>query len=273
MTRMREKAEELLRGRFAGTILEPFREAVRRYGLIAPGDGIAVCISGGKDSMLLACLMRMLLEEGGIPFTLRYLIMDPGYNPENRRRVEENARALDLPYDLFETDIFEVADRQEKNPCFLCARMRRGYLYSRAGSLGCGKIALGHHFDDVIETTLMAALWGAQLQAMPPILPSTNFAGMWLIRPLYRVRERDIIAWKDTCGLSFIRCACRFTEGLGPDEHTSSKRREVKELLRRLDGEIPGTSDRLFESIHDLRLETFPGWKSGGEAHRFSDGG
>ena len=268
---MRARAEELLRGAFRESVWEPFREAVRRYGLIGPGDRIAVCISGGKDSMLLACLMRMLREEGEIPFGLRYLIMDPGYNPENRRRVEENARALEIPYDLFETDIFDVANAQEKNPCFLCARMRRGHLYSRARSLGCGKIALGHHFDDAAETTLMAALWGAQLQAMPPVLSSANFEGMTLIRPLYRVRERDIIAWKDACGLHFIQCACRFTENLGGQAHTS-KRQEVKELLRRLDAETPGTSDRLFESLHHLELGTFPAWKSGGEKRSFLDG-
>lgn len=255
---LRAIAEDLLRGEFCDTVWKPFRSAVYEYGLIDPGDRIAVCISGGKDSMLLACLMRMLREEGEIPFDLRYLIMDPGYSAPNREKVEANARALGLPYELFETDIFSVANAQEKNPCFLCARMRRGHLYSHAQSLGCRKIALGHHFDDAIETTLMAALWGAQLQAMPPILNATNFEGMSLIRPLYRVRERDIIAWKDACGLTFIQCACRFTESLGPGEHNASKRQDVKELIRRLDLEAPGTSDRLFESIHHLRTETFP---------------
>ena len=274
---MRARAEGLLRGEFRERIWEPFRSAVEDYGLIAPGDRIAVCISGGKDSMLLACLMRMLREEpGGIPFSLRYLVMDPGYNPANRRQVEENARLLELPCDVVEEEIFRVANAQEKNPCFLCARMRRGYLYSHARALGCGTIALGHHFDDVIETTLMAALWGAQLQAMPPRLTAAHFEGMGLIRPLYRVRERDILAWRDACGLTFIRCACRFTEqqeAAGEEGHAgSSKRQEVKELLRRLDEEVPGTSDRVFESIHRLAPETFAGWKSGGVARSFQDG-
>ena len=256
-TDIRQRAEDLLRGPFRASILEPFGEAVRRYGLIAPGDAVAVCISGGKDSMLLAKLMQMYRPESPVPFTLRFLIMDPGYNAENRRRVEENARALGIPYDLFETDIFNVANRQVKNPCFLCARMRRGHLYSRARALGCSKIALGHHFDDVIETTLLAMLWGGQLQAMPPMLRAANFEGMSLIRPLYLVREADIEAWRDACGLRFIRCACRFTEGTETGEH-ASKRKEAKELLRRLDAEAPGTSQKLFESLHHLRTETFP---------------
>ena len=252
-----QKAEDLLRGEFRESILEPFEEAIRRYGLIAPGDAIAVCISGGKDSMLLAKLMQLYQPQSPIPFSLRYLIMDPGYHPENRKKVEENAQRLGIPYDIFESDIFEVANKQVKNPCFLCARMRRGHLYSHARDLGCNKIALGHHFDDVIETTLLAMLWGGQLQAMPPILSATNFEGMSLIRPLYLVREAAIEAWRDTCGLQFIRCACRFTENTESGEH-ASKRKEAKELLRRLDEEVPGTSQKLFESLHNLRAETFP---------------
>ena len=265
---VRAAAEESLRTRFAESIRAPFLEAVRRYGLIEAGDRIAVCISGGKDSMLLAKLMQMLQPESPVPFEVRYLIMDPGYNPENRARVEANARLLGIPYDLFEAGIFDVANSQLKNPCFLCARMRRGHLYSRARDLGCGKIALGHHFDDVIDTTLMAMLWGGQLQAMPPKLRAANFPGMSLIRPLYLVREEAIEAWRDANGLKFIRCACRFTEATEDGGH-DSKRMEAKRLLRSLREKEPQAEQRLFESLHHLRLDTFPAWKSGGETHSF----
>ncbi len=252
-----EQTAESLRTVFADRIWQPFAEAVTRYGLIAPGDAVAVCISGGKDSMLLAKLMQLWRKESPVPFTLRFLIMDPGYNPENRKRVEDNTRLLEIPYTLFESRIFDVANAQVKNPCFLCARMRRGHLYSRARALGCNKIALGHHFDDVIETTLMAMFWGGQLQAMPPKLKATNFPGMQLIRPLYLVREAAIEAWRDANGLRFIRCACRFTENTETGEH-ASKRKEAKEIFKRLDEEAPGTSERFFESLHHLKTETFP---------------
>ena len=251
-------AEESLRTQFDAAILTPFREAIRRYGLIRAGDAIAVCISGGKDSMLLAKLMQMVQPESPVPFSLRYLIMDPGYNDENRRRVEENARLLEIPYTIFESRIFEVANSQEKNPCFLCARMRRGHLYARARELGCNKIALGHHFNDVIETTLLAMLWGGQMQAMPPKLDAANFPGMSLIRPLYMVREDAIVAWKNANNLSFIQCACRFTEHCSTCGQGNSKRQEVKLLLKRLRMADPDVEDRLFQSLHRLRTETFP---------------
>ena len=214
-------------------IWRPFMRAIRDYRLLSPGDRIAVCISGGKDSMLLAVLMRLLQRHSETPFEAVYLIMDPGYSPENRRRVEENARRLEIPYTLFESDVFEVANAQDEHPCFLCARMRRGCLYGRARALGCNKIALGHHYDDVIETTLMAMLYGGQIQAMPPMLPAKNFPGMTLIRPLYRVREADIIAWRDAFGLEFLRCACRLSESAAVDE-TASKRQETKRLIATL---------------------------------------
>ena len=263
MADLSKQAEASILGPFRERIWEPFCRAVDRYGLVSPGDAIAVCISGGKDSMLLAKLMQLYQAERG-DFDLRFLIMDPGYNPENRQRVEENARLLGIPYTLFESEIFSVANAQTKNPCFLCARMRRGHLYSMARSQGCGTIALGHHFNDVIETTVMAMCWGGQLQAMAPVLDASHFPGMRLIRPLYLVHEDDIIAWRDANGLSFIRCACRFTEQ-SEEDHTS-KRLEVKKLLQRLRDEDPGVEQRVFDSLHHLQAETFPGWKRGGEA-------
>ena len=213
-----QRVEQCLLTDMRKQIWRPFMRAVRDYRLLSPGDRIAVCVSGGKDSMLLAVLMRLLQRHSEVPFEAVYLIMDPGYSPENRRRVEENARRLEIPYTLFESDVFEVAYAQDEHPCFLCARMRRGCLYKKARELGCNKIALGHHFDDVIETTLMAMLYGGQIQAMPPMLMARNFPGMALIRPLYRVREADIIAWRDAFGLEFLRCACRLSESAAVDE-------------------------------------------------------
>ena len=193
--------------------------------------------------------------------------MDPGYNPENRQRIEENARLLDIPVTIFESQIFQVANHQEKNPCYLCARMRRGHLYSKARELGCNKIALGHHFNDVIETTVMGMFWGAQLQAMPPKLHSSNFPGMELIRPLYLIHEEDIITWRNSNDLHFLQCACRFTEH--NDEPGVSKRQEVKKLLRQLRQDNPDIEKSIFNSIHAVSLDTFPGWKTKGEKHSF----
>ena len=190
----------------------PFIMAIKKYELIQEGDRIAVCISGGKDSMLLAKLLQMLQRHSDFPFELVFLVMDPGYNSINREKIESNAKLLEIPITIFETDIFNIADRTEKNPCYLCAKMRRGHLYSQAKKLGCNKIALGHHFNDVIETTLLGMFYGSQLQAMLPKLHSTNFEGMELIRPLYCVHEDDIIAWTKYNHLEFIQCACRFTE-------------------------------------------------------------
>ena len=249
-------------------IWRPFMRALRDYRLLSPGDRIAVCISGGKDSMLLAVLMRLLQRHSETPFEAVYLIMDPGYSPENRRRVEENARRLEIPYTLFESDVFEVANAQDEHPCFLCARMRRGCLYGRARDLGCNKIALGHHYDDVIETTLMAMLYGGQIQAMPPRLAAKNFPGMELIRPLYRVREADILAWRDAFGLAFLQCACRLTETAARDEN-ASKRREVKRLIAELHRTNPKVEQNIFNSVHRVQLDTLVGWKYRGQEHSF----
>ena len=263
--------ERSIQKKYRKELWTPFILAVKRYALIQAGDRVAVCVSGGKDSMLLAKLMQLLQRFSDVPFEAKYLAMDPGYAPANRRRIEENARLLGIPLEIFETDVFDVANAAEKNPCYLCARMRRGHLYSRAGALGCNKIALGHHFNDVIETTVMAMLYGAQLQGMMPKLHSTNFEGMELIRPLYCVHEEDIIAWKRYNRLEFLQCACRFTErasesgdGVGP-----SKRQEVKQLLKTLRRDNPDVEKSVFNAIHAVSLDTFPGWKTRGEEHSF----
>ena len=263
--------ERSIQKKYRKELWTPFILAVKRYALIQAGDRVAVCVSGGKDSMLLAKLMQLLHRYSDVPFEVKFLAMDPGYAPENRRRIEENARLLDIPLAIFETDVFDVANAAEKNPCYLCARMRRGHLYSNARALGCNKIALGHHFNDVIETTVMAMLYGAQLQGMMPKLHSTNFEGMELIRPLYCVHEEDIIAWKRYNRLEFLQCACRFTEnisrsgdGVGP-----SKRQEVKQLLKTLRRDNPDVEKSVFNAIHAVSLDTFPGWKTRGEEHSF----
>ena len=248
----------------------PFINALKQYELISPGDRIAVCISGGKDSMLLAKLMQQLHRHSDVPFELEYLVMDPGYAPANRAKIEENAEILGVPVTIFESDIFAVANGAEKNPCYLCARMRRGALYAKAQELGCNKIALGHHRDDVIETTVMAMFYGAQLQGMMPKLHSTNFPGMELIRPLYCVREEDVIAWAKHNELSFLQCACRFTERTATAGHESeSKRKEVKNLIRTLRETNPDLESNLFHAIHAVNLDMFPGYKTKGEKHSF----
>ena len=248
----------------------PFINALKQYELIAPGDRIAVCISGGKDSMLLAKLMQQLHRHSDVPFELEYLVMDPGYAPANRAKIEENAEVLGVPVTIFDSDILAVANDAEKNPCYLCARMRRGALYAKAQELGCNKIALGHHRDDVIETTVMAMFYGAQLQGMMPKLHSTNFPGMELIRPLYCVREEDIIAWAKHNELTFLQCACRFTERTADAAHESeSKRKEVKNLIRTLRETNPDLESNLFHAIHAVNLDMFPGWKTKGEKHSF----
>ena len=263
--------ERSIQKKYRKELWTPFILAVKRYALIQAGDRVAVCVSGGKDSMLLAKLMQLLHRYSDVPFEVRFLAMDPGYAPENRRRIEENARRLDIPLTIFETDVFDVANAAEKNPCYLCARMRRGHLYSNARALGCNKIALGHHFNDVIETTVMAMLYGAQLQGMMPKLHSTNFEGMELIRPLYCVHEEDIIAWKRYNNLEFLQCACRFTEAISEsgDGVGASKRQEVKQLLKTLRRDNPDVEKSVFNAIHAVSLDTFPGWKTRGEEHSF----
>ena len=263
--------ERSIQTKFRKGLWNPFIAAVKRYALISPGDRIAVCISGGQDSMLMAKLMQMLQQYSETPFELVYLVMDPGYNALNRQKIVSNAALLHIPITVFESNIFEVANSAEHSPCYLCAKMRRGTLYAKAKELGCSKIALGHHFSDVIETTVMAMFYGGQLQAMLPKLHSTNFDGMELIRPLYCVHEDDIIAWKRYNDLEFIQCACRFTENCTACDNGGggSKRQEIKTLIRRLKRDNPNIEKSIFRSIHTVCLDTFPGYKQGGAAHSF----
>lgn len=265
-----QKAERSISKKFRSRLWSPFISAVKRYRLIEAGDKIAVCISGGKDSMLLAKLMQMLHRYTEIPFEVQYLVMDPGYNEINLLKIKKNAELLEIPVTIFKTDIFDVANTFEHSPCYICARMRRGHLYHQARELGCNKIALGHHFSDVIETTVMSMFYASQLQAMLPKLHSQNFKGITLIRPLYFVHEDDIIAWTNANGLEFIRCACRFTENVetGVGE---SKRQEVKELIHRLKKENPNIEKSIFNSLHSVCIETFPGYKAEGKKHSFME--
>ena len=260
--------ERSIQKKYRKALWTPFVAAVKRYELIRAGDRIAVCISGGKDSMLLAKLMQQLQRVSEVPFETVFLVMDPGYIPENRRQIERNAALLRLPIQVFESDVFQIANGAEKNPCYLCARMRRGFLYSKAREMGCNKIALGHHFNDVIETTVMAMFYGAQLQGMMPKLRSDNFPGMELIRPLYCVHEDDIIAWRNYNGLKFLQCACRFTEHAADEVH-ASKRQEIKLLLKQLKKQNPDIEKSVFNAIHAVNLDTFPGWKTLGQEHSF----
>ena len=262
------RIERSLIKKYRDELWTPFITAVQRYALVQPGDKIAVCISGGKDSMVLAKLMQELHRHGHTPFEPLYLCMDPGYAPENRKKIEDNAALMGIPIVFFETDIFAAAEATDRSPCYLCAKMRRGHLYAEAQRRGCNKIALGHHFSDVIETTVMGMFWSSMLQAMPPKLHSRNFPGMELIRPLYCVHEDDIIAWARYNGLEFLRCACRFTEtaasGVG-----ASKRQEIKRLLRELKTSNPNIEKSIFNALHTVNIDTFPGWKSNGEEHSF----
>ena len=257
--------------KYRKTLWNPFVTAVKRYELVEEGDKIAVCISGGKDSMLMAKLMQQLQRHSDVPFELVFLVMDPGYNEINRRKIESNAELLHIPITVFETDIFDVANSTDQSPCYLCARMRRGHLYNKARELGCNKIALGHHFNDVIETTLIGMFYGSQLQGMLPKLHSTNFEGMTLIRPMYCVREDDIIAWKRYNYLEFIQCACRFTENCTMCDNGGggSKRQEVKQLIKRLSRDNPQIEKSIFNSLHAVCLDTMPGYKTNGEEHSF----
>ena len=268
-----ETAERSLIKTYRKSIWNPFIAAVKRYELVEPGDCIAVCVSGGKDSFVLAKLMQELRRHTDRPFELVFLVMDPGYNPENRRLIEENARTLGIPIDIFESDIFDVTVQVDKNPCYLCARMRRGCLYARAQERGCNKIALGHHFSDVVETTLLGLFYGAQLQAMPPKLRSKNFPGMELIRPLYCVHEDAILNWRNYNQLRFLQCACRFTENrvASGDGVGVSKRQEMKLLLRELKKTNPNIEKSIFRAIHGVQLDTFPGFKHRGRTYTLTD--
>ncbi len=263
-------AERSLIKKYRKTLWNPFVAAIKRYELLSPGDKVAVCISGGKDSVVMAKLFQQLQRYSQFPFELVFLVMDPGYNERNRKQIEQNAKHLNIPLTIFETNVFTVADKTDHNPCYLCARMRRGHLYAKAKELGCNKIALGHHRDDVIETTVMALFYGSQLQAMPPKLHSKNFEGMELIRPLYCCREEDIISWQRYNHLEFIRCACKLTEQTdGDDLESASKRKEIKALIRQLRKNNPNIENSIFSAIHSVCLDTFVAWKRNGEEHSF----
>ena len=265
--------ERSLIKKYRKEIWNPFIAGVKRYEMINDGDKIAVCISGGKDSMIMANLLRHLQRISDTKFELVYLVMDPGYNKVNRERIEQNAKLMNIPLTVFESDIFDSVNGMGGSPCYICARMRRGHLYAKAKELGCNKIALGHHFSDVIETTLLGMMYGAQIQAMLPKLHSTNFEGMELIRPMYCVHEDAIIAWKNYNGLEFIQCACRFVEKRDSSEDGigESKRQEIKQLIRELKKTNPMVESNIFNSIHNVNIDTMPAYKINGREISFLD--
>ena len=267
--------ERSIRKKFHRTIFSKFTKAINEYELIKPGDKIAVCISGGKDSMLMAKLFQELERHHKFPFELVFLVMDPGYSSENRAIIEGNARLMNIPITVFETDIFNSVYNVQNNPCYLCARMRRGHLYNKAKELGCNKIALGHHFDDAIETILMSMLYGGQVETMMPKLHSQNFEGMQIIRPMYYVREAEIKHWAAYNGLSFIQCACRFTDTCttcNPNGETHSKRQEIKQLIAKMAKENPQIEMNIFRSVQNVNLNKIISYKSDGVVHNFLDG-
>lgn len=268
------QAELSLRKKFKKSIWCKFTKAINEYDLIQPNDRIAVCISGGKDSMIMAKLFQELKRHDKFPFEVVFLVMNPGYNDKNLQQILYNAEILSVPIEIFNSDIFGSVFHIEKNPCYICARMRRGYLYSKAKELGCNKIALGHHFDDVIETILMGMLYGGQVQTMMPKLHSTNFEGMELIRPMYLVREADIKHWCSYNDLHFIQCACKFTEtcsDIDDDGHSVSKRMEVKNLIAELKKINPQVEKNIFRSVENVNLSTIIAYKDGNGTHNFLD--
>ena len=270
----RERAEQSIRKKFHKHLFTPFARACKTYRLIEEGDHIAVCISGGKDSMLMAKLFQEIKRHRQVDFSLTFLVMDPGYNKDNRALIESNAEALGIPVTIFESTIFDTVDVIEKSPCYLCARMRRGYLYSKAKELGCNKIALGHHYDDVIETILMGMIHGGQIQTMMPKLHSTNFEGMELIRPMYFIREAEICAWRDYNELHFLQCACHFTDTCTTcheDGTTSSKRLETKKLIAELKKSNPFVEANIFKSMENVNVDTVIEYKKDGVRHNFLD--
>lgn len=263
-----ERAEKSIIKKFHKEIFGKFTKAVTTYKLLEPNDKIAVCMSGGKDSVLMAKLFQELKKHNKFPFELVFLVMDPGYSEANAKKLKSNAEKLNVPLTVFKSDIFENVFNIEKSPCYICARMRRGHLYANARELGCNKIALGHHFDDVIETVLMGMLYGGQVQTMMPKVKSANFGGMELIRPMYLIRERDIEAWRDYNGLDFLRCACKFTDG----REDEGKRKRVKKLIRELEDEDAGIAQNIFKSVENVNLGTVIAYKDlKGERHRFDD--
>ena len=258
--------------KYRKTIWNNFVASVQEYDLIKEGDKIAVCISGGKDSMLMAVCMRNLQRYSKVKFDLKYLVMDPGYNETNAKKILENAEILKLPVVVFKSDIFDVTERCGGSPCYLCARMRRGCLYSKARELGCNKIALGHHFNDVIETLLMSMMYSSEIKTMLPKLHSTNFEGMELIRPLYKVKEQDIISWSRYNGLEFLQCACKMTEKNSDLENTS-KRKETKQLIADILKFNLQADDNIFRSLHNVNLATMPGYRDSdsGKLYTFNE--
>lgn len=270
-----EKYKEIERSiikTYRKTIWRPFIKAVQEYELIQENDNIMVCISGGKDSFLMAKCIQELQRHGKFHFDAHFVVMDPGYEDYHRDYIIENAELLNIPIEIFESPIFEVIDKDDqKSPCYLCARMRRGYLYSHAQKIGCNKIALGHHFDDVIETTLLSMFYGSEVKTMLPKLHSDNFEGLELIRPLYRVREADIIHWRDVHDLSFINCACPLTEGCSLINDGTSKRKEVKELIKNLSKVNPNIAMNIFTSMHNVNIDSIVGYHKGNEKMSFLD--
>ncbi len=268
-----ERVELSIRKKFHRNIWSKFARAVQDYQLVQPGDRVAVCISGGKDSMLMVKLFQELQWHRKFPFEVKFLVMDPGYSPANRAQIAYNCRTLNVPAYIFESDIFSSVFHVQKSPCYLCARMRRGHLYKQAQRLGCNKIALGHHYDDVIETILMGMLYGGQVQTMMPKLHSTNFPGMELIRPMYLIREADIIHWREYNGLEFLQCACKFTEECAAElqDHTKSKRQEIKQLIQTLKTVNPQVEANIFRSMEHVNLGTVIAYKDGTGLHHFLD--
>lgn len=271
-TQKAKEVERSINKKFHKSLWSRFTTAIQEYQLVEENDKIAVCISGGKDSMLMAKLFQELKRHNKFPFEVVYLVMDPGYSPKNREIIEKNSKLLNVPITVFESNIFESVFHIDKSPCYICARMRRGYLYSKAKELGCNKIALGHHYDDVIETILMGMLYGGQVQTMMPKLHSTNFEGMELIRPMYLIREDDIKSWRDYNDLHFIQCACKFTEtctSCNPDN--ASKRLEIKNMIRQMKRINPQVESNIFKSVQNVNLDTVIGYKQGGVKHSFLD--
>ncbi|MDO5548496.1 MAG: ATP-binding protein [Eubacteriales bacterium] len=265
-------AQRLLTTRFSKTIWNPFRTAVKNYRLVEPGDHIAVCISGGKDSLLLGVLLQRFQKYSGIPFTLTGLSMDPGYLPAARAQIDHNLEQLGLHTHQYSTRLFQTVNQETDNPCFLCSRLRRGSLYQKAQELGCNKIALGHHYDDVIETTLMSMLYGGQIQTMLPRIRAKNYEGVQVIRPLYLVRERSILAWRDACELECLACSCSFAEKARQDNHPeSSKRYEIKQLIAQLEAGNRQVPANIFNSVKNINVRDVLGWHDGPETHSFLD--
>lgn len=273
LARVLDKQQQIERSiikKYRKTIWNGFIGSVQEYELIKRNDKIAVCISGGKDSMILAKCMELLKRHSEVPFELKYIVMDPGYAKPNRELIKKNLKTLGIDAEIFESDIFDVAYTAGGSPCYLCARMRRGALYAKAKSIGCNKIALGHHLDDAIETLLMSMLYSSEIKTMLPKLHSTNFEGMELIRPLYKVKERDIISWAEYNDLNFLRCACKFTADSAEDEMLS-KRQEMKTLVKKLREDNPEADDNIFRSLHNVNMATIPGWRDSdsGDKHSF----